>query len=100
VAEVRLTAAARDDLIGIWDTTQATWGDAQADAYLDQIAATLDRLAGNPRLGPDCSDLLPGLRRLVTGRHVAFYRIMDDHVRVIRVLHGSMDALRHLGRGD
>jgi len=96
VAEVRLSAAARDDLIGIWETTQGTWDEAQADAYLDQIAATLD----NPRLGPDCSDVLPTLRRLVTGRHVAFYRIMDDHVRVIRVLHGSMDAPRHLGRGD
>jgi plasmid stabilization system protein ParE len=27
--------------------------------------------------------------------HVAFYRIADDHVRVIRILPGAMDVPRH-----
>jgi toxin ParE1/3/4 len=94
--EVRLSAAAREDLARIWQSSFETWGAAQADRYLDDIAAALDRLSTNPRLGPDCSDLLPGARRLVAGRHIAFYRIADDHIRVIRILHGAMDIPRHL----
>lgn len=94
--EVRLSAAARQDLADIWQTSFETWGAAQADRYLDNIGAALGRLETNPRLGPDCSDLVPGARRLVTGQHVAFYRIVGDHIRVIRVLHGAMDLPRHL----
>ena len=94
--EIRLSAAAKTDLIDIWSTTFETWGPDQADTYLDDIDRALNGLAENPLIGADCSDLIQGVRRLITGRHVAFYQVSDDTIFVIRVLHQSMDMKRHL----
>lgn len=94
--EVRLSEAAQSDLVDIWGETFRKWGPDQADAYLDDIDRALNGLIDNPRMGSDCSDLLMGARRLVTGRHVAFYEIDERAIFVIRVLHQSMDMPRHL----
>lgn len=94
--EIRLSEAARSDLIDIWSETFQKWGSDQADAYLDDIDRALNGLVENPRMGSDCSDLLIGARRLITGRHVAFYEVSESAIFVIRVLHQSMDMPRHL----
>lgn len=94
--EIRLSEAARTDLIDIWAETFRKWGSAQADAYLDDIDRALNGLTDNPLMGSDCSDLLQGARRLITGRHVAFYEVDERAILVIRVLHQSMDMPRHL----
>lgn len=94
--EIRLSEAARTDLIEIWAETFRKWGPDQADRYLDDIEHSLNGLLDNPRIGTDCSDLLPGCRRLITGRHLAFYEVDGAAIFVIRVLHQSMDVPRHL----
>ena len=51
------------------------------------------RLLGeNPRLGPARDDIAPGLRYLPVGRYLILYRIVDDGIEVVRVVHGA----RHL----
>jgi len=94
--EIRLSESARPDLIDIWTTTFETWGLDQADTYLDDIDHSLNGLTENPFVGAECSDIIQGVRRLITGRHVAFYKISDDVIFVIRVLHQSMDMKRQL----
>lgn len=94
--EIRLSEAAKADLVDIWRDTAAKWGAGQADSYLDDIDLALNRLLRSPKIGPDCSDLLPGARRLIVGRHLAFYEISGEVIRVIRVLHHAMDGPRHL----
>jgi toxin ParE1/3/4 len=94
--KIRLSEAARADLIEIWAQTFQKWGPNQADAYLDDIDRALNGLIDNPQMGSDCSDLLMGARRLITGRHVAFYEAAEIAILVIRVLHQSMDMPRHL----
>ena len=49
--EYRLTPSAKSDLIGIWDYTVKTWGEPQAEKYLQDIEDTLNELAANPGLG-------------------------------------------------
>lgn len=94
--DIHLSEAARSDLIDIWAETYRQWGADQADRYLDDLESALAGLTGNPGLGTDCSDLLRGARRLVTGRHLVFYEPDSDRIFVIRILHQSMDAPRHL----
>lgn len=96
MVEVRLSEAARTDLIEIWTTTFETWGSDQADTYLDDIDRALNGLVEKPLMGADCADIIQGVRRLITGRHIAFYQISDETVFVIRVLHQSMDVKRQL----
>lgn len=94
--EIRLSEAAKTDLVDIWAETFRKWGPDQADGYLDDIDRALNGLIDNPLIGTDCSDLLHGARRLITGRHVAFYELDGDAIFVIRVLHQSMDVSPHL----
>ena len=94
--EIQLSKAAKTDLIDIWTETFRKWGSGQADTYLDDIDRALGGLIDNPRMGSDCSDLLMGTRRLIIGRHVAFYEVDENAILVIRILHQSMDMPRHL----
>lgn len=94
--EIHLSEVARADLIDIWRTTFETWGPDQADTYLDDIDRAMNGLIANPLIGADCSDIVQGVRRQITGRHVVFYRVSKDTVFVIRVLHQSMDMKRQL----
>lgn len=94
--ETHLSDAAKTDLVDIWTETFQQWGADQADRYLDDIGRALNGLTNNPLMGSDCSDLLHGARRLLTGQHLAFYEVDEDMIFVIRVLHQSMDVPRHL----
>ncbi|WP_150526909.1 type II toxin-antitoxin system RelE/ParE family toxin [Roseibium sediminis] len=94
--KIHLSQAAKSDLVDIWAETYRQWGEAQADRYLDDIDCALKELIANPQIGSDCSDLLQGARKLITGRHLVFYELAPDRIFVIRVLHQSMDVLRHL----
>ena len=94
--DIHLSQAARSDLVDIWVETYRQWGEAQADRYLDEITRALKGLIANPQLGSDCSDLLQGVRKLITGRHLVFYEVDRDMIFVIRVLHQSMDLPRYL----
>ena len=94
--DIHLSQAARSDLVDIWAETYRQWGEAQADRYLDDIDRALQGLLDNPQMGVNCSDLLRGARKLITGRHLVFYEVDPDRLFVIRVLHQSMDVPRHL----
>jgi len=41
---------------------------------------------------------LGGCRFLPVAQHVIYYRVRDDAIEVVRVLHATMDAKRRLGR--
>lgn len=94
--KIHFSEAAKSDLVDIWVATERQWGEAQADRYLDDIDRALKELIANPQMGVDCSDLLQGARKLITGRHLVFYEVDSDKIFVIRVLHQSMDVPRHL----
>ena len=71
------------------------WGEQQAEIYLRLIKAAVDAVATDPKVGRNCDDVRPGLRRYQVGSHVLFYRISATTVVVARVLHQRMDAERH-----
>ena len=94
--EIHHSQAAKSDLVDIWLETYRQWGGEQSDRYLDDIDRALKGLIANPQIGSDCSDLLQGARKLITGRHLVFYEVHPDKIFVIRVLHQSMDVPRYL----
>jgi toxin ParE1/3/4 len=84
------TRRARRDLIGIWQHV-APDNLAAADALLDRIDDKCALLAENPQLGPSRDDIRPGLRYLVVGEHLILYRIVEEGVEIVRVVHGRRD---------
>jgi plasmid stabilization system protein ParE len=47
-------------------------------------------LADNPALGRSCQQILPGLRRMVHGKHAIFDRRETAGILVSRILHQRM----------
>ena len=84
------TRRARQDLIEIRDHVAAD-NPAAADALLDRIDDACSRLNEHPRLGPARDDIRPGLRYLIVGDYVVLYRLLDDGVEIVRVVHGRRD---------
>lgn len=86
----RLSAEAEEDVIGIWlhiaeDNPRA------ADRVVDGFHNRLELLSTQPRSGPLRDDLGVGIRCLVIGQYLAFYRIEPDEVTILRVLHGKRE---------
>ncbi|MBX3485830.1 type II toxin-antitoxin system RelE/ParE family toxin [Phenylobacterium sp.] len=88
---VRLTEAAKDDLLEIWRYIVVDSPGA-ADRQLDRIEAAIARLADFPNLGVARDELREGLRMLRVDRYAVFYSYRSRRVRVERILHASRDA--------
>lgn len=90
-----LSEKAKDDLRGIWNYTEDRWGEQQADTYYRDIIKTFELLAASERQGRK-SDVREGYLKYLVGRHFVYFTKGDRRIRVIRVLHVSMDVDRHL----
>lgn len=84
------TRRARQDLVGIWRHIAAD-NPAAADGLLDRIDERCARLVESPRLGPPRDDIRPGLRYVVVGEYLILYRIIDEGILIVRVVHGRRD---------
>ena len=93
---IRITPRARQDLKAIWMYTLERWGEPQADLYLRQLDAGIRSLLDFTNLGESCEHVRAGYRRLLVNRHLVFYRYVESHIEVVRVLHQSMDVPHHL----
>jgi toxin ParE1/3/4 len=96
MATFRLTRKAREDLKSIARYTQRTFGVKQRNKYLAQLDQRFALLADAPALGRSCDAVRSGYRTYHEGRHLIFYVLIPDGIRIVRVLHDSMDAERHL----
>ena len=85
------TAQAEEDLIDIW-VYIAEDNPGAADALLRDIDEKCALLVRTPAMGQARPDIAPELRHFPVGRYLMLYRIIDDGVEIVRVLHGA----RHL----
>ena len=93
---LRISAQAQRDLVQIWAYSVENWGEEQAVQYVAQVRAALELLRTNPGLSRSSEDVRPGLRKFTVGSHVLYVRVGDTFLRLVRILHGRMDASRHL----
>ncbi len=92
----RLTPSAKSDLIETWHYAVKTWGEKQAEKYLQEVEAKLDKLAANPKLGLQRPEIHPEYYSFPVGKHIIFYLQSDNHINVIGILHGKMDINKNL----
>ncbi len=96
MSQYRLTPAAQRDLSSIWDFTEERWDVRQAETYLAEIRAAVERVADDPRRGRACDEIRTGYRQYAIGSHLLFYVESAVGVDVVRILHQRMDPMRHL----
>lgn len=92
----RLSPAARQDLSAIWDFTAERWDIRQAETYVRELQAAIDRIAADPRRGRSRNEVRENYLSYAIGSHTIFYLSRADGVDIIRVLHQRMDPSRHL----
>lgn len=96
ISRYLLSTEAEADLSDIFDYTEREFGGAQASGYLLELEAVFNQLVVNPKLGRERSEIRTHLRSILHSSHVIFYRVLTDHIRIIRVLHTSRDIARFL----
>jgi toxin ParE1/3/4 len=71
-----------------------------ADRFVPAFQATVDQIGEMPQIGRTRADLgAPEIRswRVATfHRHLVFYEVLPDRVRLLRVLHGARDLQAEL----
>lgn len=112
-ANLRLSLAAREDILDVLRYTESRFGSAARIRYQSLLFAAFTSLAQEPvRIGSKArEELAAGLRslhlshcrnetgaaRMARPRHIIFYRQGNDlAVEIVRVLHEAMDLERHL----
>lgn len=94
LAEYRLSEEAGKDIEEIFDYTLEAFGIDQAVKYFTDLESTLTSLPLNPEMGKARNEIKIGLRSFPFVSHVVFYRILPDHIRIVRVLHASRDIAK------
>ncbi len=92
----KVSASAEADLYDIGLYSQNKYGVKQRNQYLDDIMDKFQLLAQQPELGQDRSALKIGLYSLLINSHVIFFKKFSYGIRIIRVLHQSMDLPQHI----
>jgi len=90
-----LSEIADKDLEDIFDYTMDEFGFDQAEKYLLEIEEIFQGLVLNPQSGKKRDEIKQGLYSFPKDNHIIFYRISDNHIRIVRVLHGSRDISKH-----
>ena len=88
---VEYAETARQDLIRIGEHLRKNAGDATAARFIRRLIAKADSLEFMPERYREREELQPGLRAVLVGKYLLFYRIIDRIVSIIRVLHGARD---------
>ncbi len=92
----RLSLKADVDLEEIFEHTLSEFGEDQAFKYLSEFEELFFHLVDYPEIGRSRNEIKKGLRSLPKSAHVVFYRIMANHIRIVRILHGSKDITQFL----
>lgn len=90
-----LSEIADKDLEEIFDYTFDEFGFSQAEKYLLEIEEIFQNLIINPELGKKRDEIKEGLYSFPKDNHIIFYRILKDHIQIVRVLHGSKDIPKY-----
>jgi len=87
----RLTRAAEEDLIAIYEAGARTFGLAQADSYHASLTTAFEFLDQYPRAARERTELSPAIRAHRHQAHLIIYVLQGADVLVVRVRHGHED---------
>ncbi len=93
----RLSIAAANDTRDIYDYTLFRFGEQQSVVYLNGLDERLQFLAENPASGRSRDEVRNGLMSFTYKKHVVFYQVTSYGIKVVRILHGSMDIPKQFG---
>ena len=84
------------DLQEIWLYTVEKWSAEQADRYYNLIFDEINYICKNINAGKSMEHVRKGYRASKVKSHYIFYRVLNDTIEIIRVLHERMDIENQL----
>ena len=84
------------DLEEIWLYTVEKWSVEQADRYYKLIFDEIDYICKNIDTGKSMEHVRKGYRASKVKSHLIFYRVLNNTIEVIRILHERMDIENRL----
>ncbi len=86
-----ISKKAVSDLEEIWLYTVEKWSIEQADRYYNLICDEFNYICKNINAGKSMEHVRKGYRASKIKSHLIFYRVINNSVEVIRILHERMD---------
>lgn len=93
--KLRLSHIAEQQLEDIWFYTLSEWGENQAIDYVGKLEQGIRQLLEHPYLGKARPEIQQELRGLPIQKHLIFYRVSDEFVDIIGILHSRVDVDSH-----
>ena len=87
-----------EDLENITVYTAQMWGANQAKVYLKDIRDKIHQIANGDAIVQVLHIPRPGLLKVRVNRHLIIFESTNATVRIIRILHESIDLPQHLTR--
>lgn len=84
------------DLDEIWYYTVEKWSAEQANRYYVLIFQEIDYICKRPLSGKSLNDIRKGYRVSKVKSHLVFYKVVNETIEIIRILHQRMDIETHL----
>lgn len=92
MARYKFTNKAVADLTQIWNYIFNKWSENQADTYYHMLLENCKEFVRNPNFGEKYSEVAQNLLGFNAGRHIIFYRrIQDNEIEITRIMHEQMD---------
>ena len=88
--ELVISDDAEQDLTDIWKYI-AEDNPVNATRFLRKLAEKYHWLTENSQAGVNRNNLLSGLRSFPYAKYMLYYRVKNDTLELVRVLHGSRD---------
>ena len=89
--EIVVSVKARIDLRAIADYI-ARDSRSAATRMIKRLEREINQLGTQPGIGEQCDYLSPDLRRMSCGVYLLYYKLREDHLEIVRVLHGARDV--------
>jgi toxin ParE1/3/4 len=83
--------ASEADLLQLWSYLATQASIEVADEQVRKIQQACEVLRDWPHSGRARVALIPGMRSVAVKPYVLFYRVAEDAIEVVRVLHGHRD---------
>lgn len=87
----KISIKASEDIENIWLYTYENWSFEQADRYVNLIFDEIEYLSSNPDSGKDFSHIRKNYFNSKIKSHIIFYRMAEEGIEIIRILHQRMD---------
>jgi toxin ParE1/3/4 len=88
--EIEIKDAARMDLreIAIYIARD---NPDRSESFVEELLVRIETIGERPLSFPERNDWGEGIRRALHGRYLILFRVRDDRVEILRILHGARD---------